>query len=69
MMVALLINGGNSMVDFFKLPATHNLPEVEPAEEQEEQQPVVVDFVFNTFEERNGKTIALKISFRLPLKS
>jgi hypothetical protein len=48
----------------WKLP----VPEPEPEEDQEGQ-PVVVDFVYNTHEDRNGKTIALKISFQLPLKS
>jgi len=57
------------MVDYYPLRYNHKEPEpdLEPVEEQEEQQPVVVDFVFNTYTERNGKTIALKISLQLPL--
>ena len=60
------------MIDYFPLRSnSHTLPELdpEPEEDQEAQQPVVVDFVYNTHEERNGKTIVLKVSFRLPLKS
>ena len=57
------------MVDYFKLPANHNLLKPAPEEDQAAPDPIVVDVVFNTHEERNGKTIALKISFRLPLKS
>jgi hypothetical protein len=49
----------------WKLPE----PEPEPAEDQEGQQSVVVDCVYNLYEEPNGKTIALKISMRLPAKS
>jgi hypothetical protein len=59
-----------AVVDYFPLRSnSHTLPDTEHEEAQEAQQPVVVDFVFNTHEERNGKTIALKISFRLPMKS
>ena len=44
------------------------LPEPEPEpEEDHEGQPVVVDLVYNTYEERNGKTIALKVSIQLPI--
>jgi hypothetical protein len=49
----------------WKLPDT----EPEPEEEQAAPEPVVVDLVYNAYEERNGKTIALKISLRLPLNS
>jgi hypothetical protein len=38
-------------------------------EEQEVQQPVVVNLVYNRHEERNGKTIAIKVSLRLPLNT
>ena len=46
----------------WKLPAPD--PELE---EDQEGQPVVVDVVYNIHEERNGKTIALKVSLQLPL--
>jgi hypothetical protein len=48
----------------WKLPAE---PEPE-SEEQDGQQPVAVDVAYNVYEERNGKTIALKLSFQLPLQ-
>jgi hypothetical protein len=60
------------MVDYEVLRADNwklQKPEPDPEEDQEGQQSVVVDVVYNTYEERNGKTIALKISFRLPMKS
>ena len=58
------------MVDYFPLRSnSHRLSDTEHEEAQEAQQPVVVDVVYTTYEERNGKTIALKISFRLPMKS
>ena len=63
------LNKEKAMVDYFKLPANHNLLKPAPEEDQAAPDPIVVDVVFNTHEERNGKTIALKISFRLPLKS
>jgi hypothetical protein len=56
------------MRDYLPLHTNHKLQEPEE-EDQEGQQPVVVDVVFNAYEERNGKTIALKLSLRLPLKS
>ena len=57
------------MVDYLPFRSTNNtLQEPEPEEEQAGQQPVVVDFVYNTHEERNGKTIAIKVSLQLPLK-
>ena len=61
------------MVDYFPVSQNRKFPKPDPepeAEEEEEvREPVVVDLVYNAYEERNGKTIALKISFRLPLKS
>jgi hypothetical protein len=59
------------MVDYYPLSCNHKHPEPDPesAEEQEGQAPVVVDVVWNAYEERNGKTIALKVTLRLPLKS
>jgi hypothetical protein len=57
------------MVDYHPLRSNNwKLPEPdpEPEEEPEAQQPVVVDVVYNTYEERNGKTIAIKVSLRLP---
>jgi hypothetical protein len=57
-----------AMLDYYPLRNTnHKLPEPEPKEAQVEQQPVAVDLVYNTYTERNGKTIALTVSFRLPL--
>ena len=58
------------MVDYLPLRShNHELPDPDQEEEQAVLEPVVVDFVYNAYEERNGKTIALKISFRLPVKS
>jgi hypothetical protein len=58
------------MRDYYPLlNSSHTLPEPDPAEEPAVPEPVVVDFVYNELEDRNGKTIALKVSFRLPLKS
>jgi hypothetical protein len=49
----------------WKLPE----PELEPAEEQEEPHPEV-DIVWNVYSERGAaKSVALKISIRLPLNS
>jgi hypothetical protein len=58
------------MVDYYPLRYNHREPEPdpEPEEDKEEQQPVVVDLVFNSFEEEKGKTIALKVSLQLPLQ-
>jgi hypothetical protein len=59
------------MVDY-ELLRTNNWklqkPEQEPEEDQEEQ-PVVVDFVYNNHEERNGRTVAIKILLQLPLNA
>jgi hypothetical protein len=57
------------MRDYLPLQSNHNLPDLEPEEDQEEQQPVVVDFVYNTHEDGKGRTIALKLSLQLPVKS
>ena len=55
------------MVDYFKLPANHNLPNVEPEEDQEAPPPEVA-IVWNVYkEEGDAKSMALKISLRLPL--
>jgi hypothetical protein len=62
--------GETEMVDYF--PLRYNTKQPEPAaeegEEEEVREPVVVDLVYNAYEERNGKTIALKVSLRLPMK-
>jgi hypothetical protein len=60
------------MVDYYPLRSNGRKlpePEPEPDEDQEGQQEVVVDVVYNAYAEHNGKTIALKVSFRLPVKS
>jgi hypothetical protein len=58
-----------AVVDYFPLRSnSHRLPDTEHEEAQEAQQPVVVDFVFNTHEAQNGKTIAIKVSLQLPLQ-
>ena len=62
------LNKEEAMVDYFKLPANHNLPEPAPDEERAAQKPVVVDVVYNELQERNAKTIAIKVSFQLPLQ-
>ena len=43
-------------------------PESDPEEEQEGQRPIAVDLVYNVHEDRNGKTVAFKLSLQLPLK-
>jgi hypothetical protein len=62
--------GEMEMVDYYPLRYNHREPEPdpEPEEDKEEQQPVVVDLVFNSFEEEKGKTTALKVSLQLPLQ-
>jgi hypothetical protein len=69
LIIAQASKGGMPMVDNHSL-RTHNwrLPDPEPEEEQESPEPVVVDFVYNVYEEQKGKTIALKLSLHLPLK-
>jgi hypothetical protein len=57
------------MVDYQKLqPNNWKLPEPdpEPEEEPEDQQPVVVNLVYNRHEEPKGKTIAITVSLQLP---
>jgi hypothetical protein len=57
------------VVDYHKLRSNNwklSAPDPEPAEAQDGQHPIVVDFVYNELEERNGKTIAIKISLQLP---
>jgi hypothetical protein len=60
-----------AMVDYIKLPT--NWREPEPEQEGEEDQELlapVVDVVYNVYKEKgNAQSIALKISFRFPLKS
>jgi hypothetical protein len=59
------------MVDYQKLRANNWIlhePDPEPAEEPEEQQPFVVNLVYNRHEEQNGKTIAVTVSLQLPLQ-
>jgi hypothetical protein len=59
------------MVDYLPFRSTNNTlqePEPEPDEDQAGQQQVVVDFVYNTHEAQNGKTIAIKVSLQLPLQ-
>jgi hypothetical protein len=60
------------MVNYYPLtPNNHKLPgpEPEPEEEQESPDPILVDFVVNSHEERGGKTIAVKASVRIPLNA
>jgi hypothetical protein len=54
--------------DYFPLMYNHQQPDPDPKpeEDQEGQQPVVVDVVYNTHEAQNGKTVALTVSLRLP---
>jgi hypothetical protein len=47
----------------WKLPA-----EPDPEEDQEGQQPVVVEAVYNYHEDDESKTVALKVSLQLPLQ-
>jgi hypothetical protein len=55
------------MVDYYPIRSNNRkLPNPEPEDNQEAQQPVVVDLVYNEFEERNGTTIAIKVSFHVP---
>jgi hypothetical protein len=61
------------MVDYHPIQSYNGkLPEPEPTpeEDQEVQQPVAVDVVYNFHhEEGKSKTIALKVSLHLPVKS
>jgi hypothetical protein len=59
------------MVDYYPIPKNHKLPQPEPeGEEQEALQPEV-DIVWNVYTEKgDAKSLALRISLRLPqLKS
>jgi hypothetical protein len=57
------------MVDYYPLRNTnHKLPDPEPEEEQEAPQPDVA-IVWNVYkEEGEAKSMALRISLRLPLQ-
>jgi hypothetical protein len=59
------------MVDYNVLRANNwKLPEPEPEleEEQDVQQPVAVEAVYNYHEDGKSKTIALKVSLQLSLQ-
>jgi hypothetical protein len=55
------------MADYIKLPTNWNQPD--PVEEPAVPAPIVVDCVYNELVDGNGKTVALKVSIRLPLNS
>ncbi len=57
------------MLDYFPLRSiSHKLPDVKPEEEQAELQPEVA-IVWNVYKEQGeAKSMALKITLRLPLK-
>ncbi len=60
------------MVDYWPIRSNnhkHLGSEPEPEADQEGQEPVVVDVVYNTHEAQNGKTIAIKVSIQLPLQA
>jgi hypothetical protein len=60
--------GEKEMVDYFPLrPNGWKLPDPEPDEEQEGQQPNVVEAVYNYHEDGKSMTIAIKVSLQLPL--
>jgi hypothetical protein len=54
------------MRDFLTLQSNHSLPDPVLEEDQEAQQPLVVDVVYNTHETQNGKTVAVTVSLQLP---
>jgi hypothetical protein len=56
------------MADYYPIPKNHKQPqfELEGGEEHEVAEPIVVDFVYNELEDRNGTTIALKVSCSMP---
>ena len=59
------------MVDYWPIRSNnHKHPDLEPEPEadQEGQEPVVVDVVYNAYEAQNSKTIAIKVSLQLPLQ-
>jgi hypothetical protein len=56
------------MVHYVKLPANWKPPASEPEEEQAQPQPEV-EVVWNHYEKGRAKTVAVKVSFRLPTKS
>jgi hypothetical protein len=70
---SLITEGEKKMVDYHPLRSNNwKLPESdpEPEEEQDVQQPVVVEAVYNYHEDGKSKTVALKVSLQLPqLKS
>ena len=66
--IHILRDKEKDMGDYLPLQSNHKLPQPAPEEDQEGQHPIVVDFVYNTYEDRNGKTFALKVSLQLPLK-
>jgi hypothetical protein len=58
-------------MDYYPLRSNGwKLPESEPEleQDQEGQQPVVVEAVYNYHEDGKGKTIALKVLLQLPLQ-
>jgi hypothetical protein len=55
------------MRDYLPLQSNHKLPHPEP-EEQEGQQPVVAEVVYNYHEDGKSKTIALKVTLQVPLQ-
>jgi hypothetical protein len=63
--------GEMEMVDYYPLRSSnHKQPAATPELDDEEQaalEPIFVDCVYNHHEDRNGKTIALTVSFQLPL--
>jgi hypothetical protein len=57
------------MRDSLPLQSNHNLPDPLPEEEQAVPEPVV-DVVWNVYTEKgDAKSMALKVSLRLPVKS
>jgi hypothetical protein len=58
-----------AMVDYQVLRANNwKLPDPDPEEDKEGQQPVVVEAVYNYHEDGKSKTVALKVSFQLSLQ-
>ena len=56
------------MVDYYKLPTPRNLPDPEQEEEQDIPQPEL-NIIWNVYTEKgDAKSMALKVSIRLPLK-
>jgi hypothetical protein len=59
------------MEDYNKVLRSNNWKQLAPdtdSEEEQEEQPIVVEAVYNYHEDGKSKTIAIKVSLQLPLQ-